>query len=110
MWGVGVNPGPFHAMKVVNGRVSSTQEKAQMFKLSKLKNRAIVSDIMSSITRVEPAHKKGLNVLYANGAAKWVQRDVFEKQLRSGVSTFNLAGDYIIDQTWNNFDAERQLY
>jgi len=110
MWGVGVNPGPFHAMKVVNGRVSPTQEKAQMFKLSKLKNRAIVSDIMSSITRVEPAHKKGLNVLYANGAAKWVQRDVFEKQLRSGVSTFNLAGDYIIDQTWNNFDAERQLY
>ena len=110
VWGVGLMPGPFYAMKVVNGSVSPTQEQAPLFKLSRLKNKAIVSDINSSITRVEPAHKKGMNVLYANGAAKWVIRDVFEKQLRSGVSTFNRSGDYIVDQTWNNFDAERQLY
>ena len=37
-------------------------------------------------------------------------RDVFEKQLRSGVGTFSNTGDYIIDQTWNNFDVEAQLY
>ena len=109
VWGVGTSPGPFHALKVVNGQVHPTQEQAPLFKLSKLKNRAIVSDINSSFTRVEPAHKTGLNCLYANGAAKWVQRDVIQKQL-IGTSTFNRTGDYVIDQIWNNLDAERQLY
>jgi hypothetical protein len=36
-----------------------------------MKNLAILSDINSSLTRI-PSHKKGLNVLYANGGAHWV--------------------------------------
>jgi hypothetical protein len=45
---------------------------ASMYKLSKLKNLAILSDINSSITRITPSHKKGINALYANGGAHWV--------------------------------------
>jgi hypothetical protein len=44
-------------------------------RLSKLKNAAIVSDINSSITRAIVSHKKGINVLYASGGAKFVPLD-----------------------------------
>ena len=50
-----------------------------MFKLAKLKNRAIVADVMSSVTRIKPAHDKGINVLYAHGGAQWVHYDAFKK-------------------------------
>ncbi len=44
-------------------------------KLSKFKNAAIVSDIFSTPQRVNARHPKGINVLYANGGAKWVRRE-----------------------------------
>ena len=93
-----------------------------MLKLSKLKNRAIVSDINT----VDPStaqgrdriqHKKGLNVLYANGAAKWVGREVIQDQLQHWLNTntspyFNLNATQMsrYDRVWNNLDAEQQLY
>jgi prepilin-type N-terminal cleavage/methylation domain-containing protein len=42
-------------------------------RLSKLRNTAIMSDINSSDTRLIVAHKKGINVLYASGGAKYVE-------------------------------------
>jgi hypothetical protein len=41
-------------------------------KLSKLKNKAILSDMNDSDTRPQICHVTGLNVLYANGGAHWV--------------------------------------
>jgi prepilin-type N-terminal cleavage/methylation domain-containing protein len=99
----------FFPYKPVNGSVAA-KTRAAMFKLSKLKNRAIVADIVSSISRLVPTHRKGINVLYANGAVKYVLRDAFDKQMSAGVNQFNPAGDYIQDQIWNNLDAETQLY
>src|SRR5688572_19673878 len=96
--------GPFHPIKVVNGRNSSPLERGAMFRLAKLRNRAIVADIVSSISRIEPAHKKGINVLYANGSAQWVHVDVFKKQLNYGLNMFNLNQDWVHDQIWNNLD------
>jgi hypothetical protein len=61
-----------------------------MFKMSKMKSRAIVADLnvfdnkasqANSYDRILTVHKKGLNVLYANGAAKWVDRSVIEAQI-----------------------------
>jgi competence protein ComGC len=40
--------------------------------LAKLKSAAILSDVNSSDTRVKVAHKKGINVLFANGGAHYV--------------------------------------
>jgi hypothetical protein len=88
-------------------------EVGPMFKLAKLKNKAIVADLCSSFTRIDPAHKKGLNVLYANGSVKFVNRDAIEVQMKliaGPVDTFSPTGDYVTDQIWFNFDAERQLY
>jgi prepilin-type N-terminal cleavage/methylation domain-containing protein len=102
-----------------------------MFKLSKMKSRAIVSDLnvfdnrlsqVNSYDRIQTVHKKGLNVLYANGAAKWVDRGVIEAQIYWASyhtpTTFGMFGtggqphkgnaDY--DMIWNNLDNEQQNY
>lgn len=52
-------------------------------KLSKLKNKAIFSDLTSRYEWVtETGHKTGCNVLYANGGAKWVDQSAFIAPLK----------------------------
>ncbi|HZZ43195.1 MAG TPA: prepilin-type N-terminal cleavage/methylation domain-containing protein [Tepidisphaeraceae bacterium] len=87
----------------------ATTKISTMFKLGKLKNRAIVSDIISGPDRLDVAHKKGVNVLYANGGASWVPRDMIDKQL-AAMSGFGANNDWLVDQIWNNLDAGKQLY
>jgi len=96
--------------------------RTEMFRLAKLKNRAIVSDLntvdpQTAQGRDRIVHKKGLNVLYANGAAKWVDRSAIQDQLQHWLNTntspyFNLNITQMsqYDRVWNNLDAEAQLY
>jgi prepilin-type N-terminal cleavage/methylation domain-containing protein len=105
---------PFYPRAVVNGLfVPGTPpppaKMFQLFQLSKLKNRAVVADIISSFDRPLLVHKKGVNVLYANGGAKWVGLDVIQKQLNLGLQ-FSVPGAWVSNQVWNNLDAEKQLY
>jgi prepilin-type N-terminal cleavage/methylation domain-containing protein len=102
--------GPFYPYRIVNGYSTSPHQAGNMFKLSKLKNRAIVADLMSSVTRIKPAHQKGINVLYANGSATWVHYDAFKKQLELGLNMFDVKADWAHDQIWNNLDAGGQMY
>jgi prepilin-type N-terminal cleavage/methylation domain-containing protein len=101
-----------------------------MFKLSKLKSRAIVADLNvfdnassqpNSYDRINTVHKKGLNVLYANGSAKWVDRKVLELQIQWATytpGTFGMfgfgggphKGNAAYDEVWNNLDNEQQNY
>jgi hypothetical protein len=85
-----------------------------MFKISKLKSKAIVTDICSSFTRIKPAHVKGINVLYANGGARWVDQGLFKPQFdyaqANSVDFFNKNGDWLTDRIWFNFDADKQRY
>jgi hypothetical protein len=46
-------------------------------RFSKLKNAAIASDLIISKHYVERTHKRGINVLYANGSVKFVRMDEF---------------------------------
>jgi prepilin-type N-terminal cleavage/methylation domain-containing protein len=41
-------------------------------RLTKMKNQSILADILSDPRRIPQRHKKGQNVLYGNGGAKWV--------------------------------------
>ncbi|HEV2292368.1 MAG TPA: hypothetical protein VGR35_00845 [Tepidisphaeraceae bacterium] len=109
MWGT---TGPFYPIKIVNGYTDSNNppRKGSMFRMSKLKNRAIVADVMSSVTRIKPAHQKGINVLYANGGASWVHYDAFKKQLEMDVNMFAPEQDWVHDQIWNNLDHGGQIY
>src|SRR5688572_19621811 len=109
-WGVGNNPGQFYPLKVVNGQIVSPTTKGEMFKLNRLKSRAIVSDVMSAPDRVILAHKKGVNVLHANGGAVWYDQGLFMKQLKTPGDNFQIPKNYIQHQIWNNFDAGQQLY
>ena len=101
---------PFYPLKYnpANGAVITPHEAQPFLKLSKLRNKAIVNDLSSLPIRVDRAHKKGLNVLYANGSARWVQREVIDRQMR--LSTTSPAQDNFQDQMWNNLDVEQQLY
>jgi prepilin-type N-terminal cleavage/methylation domain-containing protein len=103
--------------------VSDTGQVAEMFRMSKMKNKAIVSDINSvdpntpAKDRVSNIHKTGLNVLYANGAAKWVPRSAIDDQLkdwmqrqRSPYWNGPIKEVLLYDRVWNNLDAETQLY
>lgn len=49
-----------------------------MSKLTKLKNKAVLADIVVARNYVERRHKKGINVWYGNGGARWVDRKVFD--------------------------------
>ena len=48
-------------------------------KLAKLKHRAVTADIFASPHRVLWRHKKGINVVYADGSARWFDTAEFAK-------------------------------
>jgi hypothetical protein len=87
---------------------------AQMMRLPKLKNRAIVSDINSSETRTISSHKGGFNVLYANGAARWVdinaRRAPFPETLKFNMDqqkgAFGEDKNPIQDLVWQTLDVQ----
>jgi prepilin-type N-terminal cleavage/methylation domain-containing protein len=98
----------FGAELCVNGAGTGIH---RMFRLSQLKNHAILSDINSSSNRILIGHgSKGLNVLYANGGAHWVDLDTINKQLTAEFGAFLVSQNYLQDEVWNNLDAEKQLY
>ena len=107
---------PFYPRKVLNGTLvpgtgGNPPPAARMFSLPRLKNKAVVADIISTFDRPFLVHKKGINVLYANGSARWVPLQVIEKQLKQGAQfSAGAANQYWSSQTWNNLDAEQQLY
>jgi prepilin-type N-terminal cleavage/methylation domain-containing protein len=106
---------PWFPVKInpTNGNVITPFQPAPMHRLARLKNRAIVSDIHHHTQRIDRAHVKGFNVLYANGAAKWIDRKVVWTQtdgLYKGTNKFTITNDWLHDQMWNNLDAEAQLY
>lgn len=47
--------------------------------LSKLKNKAIISELMRTPQDIKVMHKDGINVYYANGSAKFVRLSDFDK-------------------------------
>ena len=101
---------PTFPVKMVAGKPVTPYTSQPMFRLSKLKSRAIISDINHQSVRFDRAHKQGVNVLYANGGAKWVHRTLFEKQLKHPANKFSRVQDWVHDQIWNNLDADTQLY
>ena len=55
-------------------------------------------------------HKKGFNVLYANGGAKWLDLKLVTPQFKKGSVFGSGQGNWILHQIWFNMDAEQQLY
>jgi prepilin-type N-terminal cleavage/methylation domain-containing protein/prepilin-type processing-associated H-X9-DG protein len=53
-------------------------------KLTKMKGRALAADIFSAPSRVNWRHVKGINVLYADGSAKWYGDKPFSNNMLPG--------------------------
>jgi len=57
--------------------VNITGQPASMPKWTTLKNKAILADACVTPRHLDTRHKKGVNVMYANGGAKWVPKEAF---------------------------------
>jgi hypothetical protein len=58
---------------------TTTKAVVAMPRLSRLKNKAIVSDLIFHPQVVKMRHKNGVNVLYANGSAQWIDVGTLNK-------------------------------
>jgi prepilin-type N-terminal cleavage/methylation domain-containing protein len=77
---------------------------AEMPRLPRLRDLAIVSDITSSPTRVDTCHVKGFNVLFSHGGAHWIDRKDIEIPLQQSLGNFSPTKDVYQDQIWARFD------
>lgn len=77
-------------------------------RLSKFKNLAIAADLVSNSHDVYAVgHKTGVNVLYGNGSARWVNAKLIEYSLKMMHPTdFNTANNEWEDKIWIAFDTE----
>ncbi len=58
-------------------------------KISKMKRVAIAADIFATPQRINQRHKTGINVVYTDSSAMWVERDAFRKELPKTVKLYN---------------------
>jgi prepilin-type N-terminal cleavage/methylation domain-containing protein len=91
--------GPLYPQKQAGGE-------APFPKLAQLKNQAIICDIISSATRLTIAHQKGVNVLYANGGAKWVDKSAINDELNALQGAFTTSKNKIVDDLFDKLDRE----
>lgn len=71
-------------------------------RFSQMKSRAILADLMYCPERIVRRHKKGVNVLYGNGGAKWVDVSVLQKTTRWKQLTDTNQGNADSAFNWNN--------
>jgi hypothetical protein len=77
-----------------------TGSDARLRNASVLKGKAIVSDLIGDPRLVNGIHKKGVNVLYANYAVKWVSIDAFKVELPLTSINPGPEGNYIYSGDW----------
>jgi len=82
--------------------VGALQKDVPYPKLAKYKSAAILSDINSSETRLRIAHKKGINVLYANGGAKFVDAKLILPDMLQ--TDFTTGKNHFQDALWFKLD------
>jgi len=75
-------------------------------KMTRFRNKAIFSDITSTYDRVAQRHVNGLNVLYSNGGAKWVDKGVIEDDLKKSPESFTTAANAAQKDLWEKLDRE----
>jgi prepilin-type N-terminal cleavage/methylation domain-containing protein len=78
-------------------------------KLGKFKNRAMVSDIFAAPARLDERHRKGIQVYYANGSAKWIDRKLFNDDIRdlpSGLDDYSARYNPQMKRVWKKLDQQ----
>jgi prepilin-type N-terminal cleavage/methylation domain-containing protein len=75
-------------------------------KMARFRNKAIFADITSTEDRVTQRHGKGINVLYSNGAAKWVDKGLILNELNASPDAFTNAANTPQKDLWEKLDKE----
>ena len=75
-------------------------------KLSKYKNLAILADHVSSGQRIRQRHRKGVNVLYGHGGAKWVDYKAIRTDVELCFEPFTHTYDPIQTRVWKSLDFQ----
>jgi len=78
----------------------------QLPKLTKFRNKAILSDVTTVPQRVITRHVTGINVLYGNGSAKWVDYKVFKDELAPCKTPPAATWNDNQDKVWANLDRQ----
>ena len=74
-----------------------------MPRLTRFRNKAIFADLTAVVTRVDTRHKTGVNVLYGDGSAVWVDRSKFNTDLMA-CTVINASNNAHQDAIWESFD------
>jgi prepilin-type N-terminal cleavage/methylation domain-containing protein/prepilin-type processing-associated H-X9-DG protein len=74
-------------------------------RLGKFKNKAIFGDLTAMPARVDTRHKTGVNVLFGDGSAKWVERGTFDVHMKP-INAINPSFNANIDEIWKVLDAQ----
>jgi prepilin-type N-terminal cleavage/methylation domain-containing protein len=74
-----------------------------MPRLTRFRNKAILSDLNALPARVDTRHRVGLNALYGDGSAKWLDRKLFDAPLRA-CTAINASFDSNQDAIWAAMD------
>jgi prepilin-type processing-associated H-X9-DG protein len=73
-------------------------------RLGQFKNKAIFADLVATASRVDSRHVKGINVLYGDGAAAWVDRGTFNEPLSQCTKSPDAATNPYQDEIWRLLD------
>jgi prepilin-type N-terminal cleavage/methylation domain-containing protein/prepilin-type processing-associated H-X9-DG protein len=73
-------------------------------KLSQFKSKAIFADLVATASRVDSRHVKGVNVLYGDGSAVWIDRSTFNEPLSQCTKSPDVATNPFQDEIWKSFD------
>jgi prepilin-type N-terminal cleavage/methylation domain-containing protein len=73
-----------------------------MPKLSKMKSKAIITELIFDWTYVVRMHKTGINVMYANGSAQWVSLEKYVSPSRPVQSSGPAFGEQDVWRRWRH--------
>jgi prepilin-type N-terminal cleavage/methylation domain-containing protein len=81
--------------------------RAEMPTFGKLKNKAILHDVLYAVTRIKPGHNTAVNILYAHGGAKTVQMSMFNAtDMYSSLNGSGIVRNDAARRIW--FEMDRQ--
>jgi prepilin-type N-terminal cleavage/methylation domain-containing protein len=75
-------------------------------RLTKYKNLAILADFVSAPQRITDRHRKGVNVLYGSGGAKWVDAKAITIDLSKCADPYTHTYDPYQDNIWFTLDRQ----
>ena len=78
----------------------------QVPRLNQFRHKAIFADLTAMPARLDLRHRDGVNVLYGDGSAKWVDRSHFNDDLMQCGTTISPAANPFQDKIWEAFDRQ----